>query len=505
MGKTIFRIVFFVFAAFPLQKLFAQSGIGIGTSNPNPNAALDIQSAANDKGILIPRLTSAERLAMNGSLSANENGLLVFDSDLKTFYYWNGSIWTSMSVVQDLQLIGNILSITNNGSATDIDLAPFSGTNTDNQNLGSSSSGNNRTISITGGTPTTFNVADNDNNSNNELQTIAKAGATVTLSNSGGAFSVNDADSNPANELQNLSSTSSGTNRTIAINGGTNATINVADNDNNSSNELQTVSKVAATVTLSNGGGAFSVNDGDSNPTNEIQNLSSTSSGTNRTIAINGGTSATINVADNDNSTTNELQTLSKVGSAVTLSNGGGGFTDAVNDGDADPENELQTLNVAGSTLSISGGNSVTLPSSGTTKEAFKAFKKGNSSLVKGTWPIIFDSPIYDISGNYDPGAGVYKVPFNGIYHINGMVTIGQSFPDVVDLVVLVNGVPVYRNRTYPDVEAMEGQVGYPFSFDQLLSVGDALELQIVIPGVTRTILGGDALTFMSGRLAIEL
>ncbi len=56
--------------------------------------------------------------------------------------------------------------------------------------------------------------------------------------------------------------------------------------------------------------------------------LSASASGTQRTIAITGGTGAAIDVADNDNS----------------------------------PTNEIQSLSVSGSTLSISGGNSVTLP-----------------------------------------------------------------------------------------------------------------------------------------------
>ena len=196
MGKSTFYLVLLACFVFPIQLIQAQSGVGIGTSNPNPNAALEITSAANDKGILIPRLTSAQRLAMNASLSATENGLLVFDSDLQEFFYWNSSIWTAISVIQDLQLVGNSLSITKNSTATVVDLAPFSGTNTDNQNLSSSSSANNRTIDITGGTSTTFNVADNDNNIGNELQTISKAGSTVTLSGGGGTFTdeVNGAD-----------------------------------------------------------------------------------------------------------------------------------------------------------------------------------------------------------------------------------------------------------------------------------------------------------------------
>ncbi len=290
MGKSIIRIVLLACFILPIQQVYAQSGVGIGTSNPNPNAALDITSAANDKGILVPRLTSTQRLAMNASLSATENGLLVFDSDLKEFFYWNNTIWVTISVIQDLQLVGNSLSITKNSSATVIDLSPFSGTNTDNQDLSSSSSGNNRTVDITGGTSTTFNVADNDNSSTNEIQTIAKVGSTVTLSNGGGSFSVNDGDISSTNEIQSLSNTAAGTNRTVNISGGTGTTFSIADNDNSA--------------------------------TNEIQDLSTTAAGTNRNINITSGKGITISVADNDNSSANEIQTLTFSSPNLSISGG---------------------------------------------------------------------------------------------------------------------------------------------------------------------------------------
>ena len=50
-------------------------------------------------------------------------------------------------------------------------------------------------------------VDDADADPNNELQTIAATGSTVTLSNGGGSFSIDDADASPSNELQDLSLT----------------------------------------------------------------------------------------------------------------------------------------------------------------------------------------------------------------------------------------------------------------------------------------------------------
>ena len=135
----------------------SQNAVGIGVVNPNKNAVLELVSPGNNQGLLMPRLTTAQRTAsaFTSSLSSKENGLLVFDSDENKFYYWQVSQWqpvrsgTDLSVgsgitisgnlistiPQDLQLTGSTLKITNNPSATPINLAAFTGTNTDDQTL----------------------------------------------------------------------------------------------------------------------------------------------------------------------------------------------------------------------------------------------------------------------------------------------------------------------------------------------------------------------------------
>jgi len=79
--------------------LHAQNtGIGSAAFVPNPSAMLEIQAgAANNKGLLIPRVTNAQRLAMN-PLPAAAQGLIVYQTNvaglsLEGFYY-NISITT---------------------------------------------------------------------------------------------------------------------------------------------------------------------------------------------------------------------------------------------------------------------------------------------------------------------------------------------------------------------------------------------------------------------------
>jgi hypothetical protein len=59
----------------------AQNNVGIGITTPNPKAILELHST--DKGILIPRLTAAERVAIAPSVT--ETSLLVFDVDSNLF------------------------------------------------------------------------------------------------------------------------------------------------------------------------------------------------------------------------------------------------------------------------------------------------------------------------------------------------------------------------------------------------------------------------------------
>ena len=67
----------------------------IGAATANSKAILDVDSPNNDKGVLLPRLTTAQRTAISG-LGASEEGLLVYDETTDSFWYWNGSQWQEM-------------------------------------------------------------------------------------------------------------------------------------------------------------------------------------------------------------------------------------------------------------------------------------------------------------------------------------------------------------------------------------------------------------------------
>lgn len=67
--------------------------VGVGTANPNPNAALEVDAPLGNQGILITRLSSTQITSLTASLGTVDQGLLVFDTTLNQFRFWDGAAW----------------------------------------------------------------------------------------------------------------------------------------------------------------------------------------------------------------------------------------------------------------------------------------------------------------------------------------------------------------------------------------------------------------------------
>ena len=97
MSKGIYYIYLFFCGITTLfiEETFAQTVIGMGTKDPNPNAVLELVSEGLDQGFLVPRFSTSQRTASGfiGKLSNKDNGLLVFDADEGKFYYWYDGNW----------------------------------------------------------------------------------------------------------------------------------------------------------------------------------------------------------------------------------------------------------------------------------------------------------------------------------------------------------------------------------------------------------------------------
>ena len=99
--KSIIKIALVVLLITNYQLLItlnAQISINEDGSSPDASAMLDISSS--DKGILIPRMTTSERQAVNSPAT----GLLVYDTDENSFWYYTTS-WVEINT-------GNLTTIT---------------------------------------------------------------------------------------------------------------------------------------------------------------------------------------------------------------------------------------------------------------------------------------------------------------------------------------------------------------------------------------------------------
>jgi len=64
--------------------------MGIGTTSPDTSSMLDVRSTT--KGFLAPRMTTAQRNA----IISPANGLVVYDTDLSSLYFFNGTDWSAI-------------------------------------------------------------------------------------------------------------------------------------------------------------------------------------------------------------------------------------------------------------------------------------------------------------------------------------------------------------------------------------------------------------------------
>jgi hypothetical protein len=92
LNKNFMRKIFCILIiAASVNCLHAQS-IGIGTAAPNASAQLDVTSTS--KGLLLPRMTLAQR----NLIVSPATGLLVYQTDnTPGFYYYNGASWIQFS------------------------------------------------------------------------------------------------------------------------------------------------------------------------------------------------------------------------------------------------------------------------------------------------------------------------------------------------------------------------------------------------------------------------
>src|ERR1044071_1002431 len=80
-----------ILSLFASNQVSAQNNVGIGTNAPDPSAILEMQSTT--QGVLVPRMTTAQRTA----IATPANGLLVYDTNFDCFFYFTTATgWINM-------------------------------------------------------------------------------------------------------------------------------------------------------------------------------------------------------------------------------------------------------------------------------------------------------------------------------------------------------------------------------------------------------------------------
>jgi hypothetical protein len=72
--------------------LAQKKSVVIGSKIDRPNALLVVNPQHSDQGVLLPQLTTGQRMSLKPT-SPSENGLIVFDSNKKSYYYWSDGNW----------------------------------------------------------------------------------------------------------------------------------------------------------------------------------------------------------------------------------------------------------------------------------------------------------------------------------------------------------------------------------------------------------------------------
>jgi len=87
--KLLLVTSIFIASTFLFNECSAQA---VSINNPSPSASAILDVSANNKGVLIPRMTSAQR---TGIMTPAE-GLLVYDIDTHTYWFHSNTTWVNL-------------------------------------------------------------------------------------------------------------------------------------------------------------------------------------------------------------------------------------------------------------------------------------------------------------------------------------------------------------------------------------------------------------------------
>ncbi len=359
-----------------LTDTHAQS-MGVGTDSPNPNAILHLVSPGNNQGLMIPKLTTAERTAASfvNNLSSEENGLMVFDSDESAFYYWQNDQWVSLKTAVNISA-GSGINIANGVVTNTGDL------DATNEIQDISLSGTD--LSISNGSTINLSAIDTDTRlTESEVDALVANNGFLTASDvTGYDTDASDDFDGDFNSLSNIPS-------------------DLADGDQINDADADPTNELITGISLETGN-ILRITEGGTN--NDIDLSSLATGGSTQDLSFDGtnlnitdGTGIDISSWDTDVSDDFDGNYNSLANTPTLLSHftNDAGYVTSADDADADLSNELIT------SVSLEAGNILRITEAGTNNDVDLSSISGSAQNLSfdGTNLNISDGTGIDISG----------------------------------------------------------------------------------------------------------
>lgn len=539
------RTVILLFSLLLISVLHAQN-VGIGTNSPSSSSILDISSTT--KGMLMPRMNSSQRVAIPSPAS----GLLVFDTDTKTVWAYDGASWKNLYTSGGLvlpfsQTVNTAIAafqVTNQGIG-----AATEGISINDFGIGASAKATGvfgwglYAFSNRPGANSVYAVADSgavfhgENNytgNSNTLMSLLNRGiaktATFQLSNnSSTAANVQVAGNNLAEQLLVFQTNAANTAAAVSIsNAGTGAGVSSVANNG-----------TGITGTSTSGIGII----GTSTSNYGVKGVTNTSTGFAGVYGQNTGTAGSGVVGTSDAVNTQGVYGSSVNGTGVRglsinyraiqgISTSGTGVFASSTSGLA-----LETVG----NIKISGGNTnpvagavLTSDASGNAvwKSNRVAFRVGSvhdtyrEVPFNSDWKMMFETELYDYGNDFEtftggtPSAGssTFLTPVAGLYHFDVSLQLsGPLFSDleftaiyihkqrgnVITEIAIADGAAIYNTSPFDDNAILR------LSADTKLEAGDKIWISVRQnndsgnPATMQTDLGSGTSQFFSGHLVV--
>ncbi len=423
-----------------LSSLFSLGqNVGIGTTTPNNSAQLDIVS--NSRGLLIPRMTTSQRT----SIATPATGLLVYDTDTKGFWFYNGSAWTN------IQAPAGGWSLTGNAGTT---TANFIGT-TDNH-----STNNPLRFMVNGGNAGIIDSALYNTAIGFGSLRSNTTGVTNTASGYGSLYYNTTGEQNTANGFQSLFSNATGNYNTA--NGFKSLNSNTAGYANTAIGIASLYSNITGYYNTASGNVSLYSNiTGYHNTANGNESLFANSTGYNNTAS--GSWSLYSNTTGNDN-TANGYQAL---GSNTTGSSNVAMGTHALYS-----NTTTSHLVAIGDSALYNNGIGANDPNDGAWNTAVGTKALYSNTTGADNTAIGKLSLYFNTTGQFNTGSGAYSLISNTIGSFN--TAIGYNAR--VSMGNLINATAIGANAVVDasdkvrigdnSVTVIEGQVGWSFPSD---------------------------------------